>query len=139
MDEQVLKVAMSAEQKMYTALSEVMELTGELVLADDSGLEIDYLNKEPVQMFLGMRQEPIDRLESCKAMLERQCLQLPTEQRQILRGILQGQTPPPQAQALGELVQKNKRLLDRILEVDRRLNLRIGGEHSFYRQQPGKP
>ena len=24
-----------------------MELTGELVLADDSGLEIDYLNKEP--------------------------------------------------------------------------------------------
>ena len=25
----------------------IMELTGELVLADDSGLEIDYLNKEP--------------------------------------------------------------------------------------------
>ena len=133
MDEQVLKVAMSAEQKMYTALSEVMELTGELA---DAFQRQDQVS---VQMFLGMRQEPIDRLESCKAMLERQCLQLPTEQRQILRGILQGQTPPPHAQALGELVQKNKRLLDRILEVDRRLNLRIGGEHSFYRQQPGKP
>ncbi|MBU5432694.1 hypothetical protein [Intestinimonas sp. MSJ-38] len=133
MDEQALKVAMSAEQKMYTALSEVMELTGELA---DAFQRQDQVS---VQMFLGMRQEPIDRLESCKAMLERQCLQLPPEQRQILRGILQGQTPPPQAQALGELVQKNKRLLDRILEVDRRLNLRIGGEHSFYRQQPGKP
>ena len=133
MDEQVLKVAMSAEQKMYTALSEVMELTGELA---DAFQRQDQVS---VQMFLGMRQEPIDRLESCKAMLERQCLQLPPEQRQILRGILQGQAPPPQAQALGELVQKNKRLLDRILEVDRRLNLRIGGEHSFYRQQPGKP
>ena len=133
MDEQVLKVAMSAEQKMYTALSEVMELTGELA---DAFQRQDQVS---VQMFLGMRQEPIDRLESCKAMLERQCLQLHPEQRQILRGILQGQTPPPQAQALGELVQKNKRLLDRILEVDRRLNLRIGGEHSFYRQQPGKP
>ncbi len=133
MDEQVLKVAMSAEQKMYTALSEAMELTGELA---DAFQRQDQVS---VQMFLGMRQEPIDRLESCKAMLERQCLQLPPEQRQILRGILQGQTPPPQAQALGELVQKNKRLLDRILEVDRRLNLRIGGEHSFYRQQPGKP
>ncbi len=133
MDEQALKVAMSAEQKMYTALSEVMELTGALA---DAFQRQDQVS---VQMFLGMRQEPIDRLESCKAMLERQCLQLPPEQRQILRGILQGQTPPPQAQALGELVQKNKRLLDRILEVDRRLNLRIGGEHSFYRQQPGKP
>lgn len=133
MDEQALKVAMSAEQKMYTALSEVMELTGELA---DAFQRQDQVS---VQMFLGMRQEPIDRLESCKAMLERQCLQLPSEQRQILRGILQGQTPPPQAQALGELVQKNKRLLDRILEVDRRLNLRIGGENSFYRQQPGKP
>ena len=133
MDEQARKVAMSAEQKMYTALSEVMELTGELA---DAFQRQDQVS---VQMFLGMRQEPIDRLESCKAMLERQCLQLPPEQRQILRGILQGQTPPPQAQALGELVQKNKRLLDRILEVDRRLNLRIGGEHSFYHQQPGKP
>ena len=133
MDEQVLKVAMSAEQKMYTALSEVMELTGELA---DAFQRQDQVS---VQMFLGMRQEPIDRLESCKAMLERQCLQLPPEQRQILRGILQGQTRPPQAQALGESVQKNKRLLDRILEVDRQLNLRIGGEHSFYRQQPGKP
>ena len=133
MDEQALKVAMSAEQKMYTALSEVMELTGELA---DAFQRQDQVS---VQMFLGMRQEPIDRLESCKAMMERQCLQLPPEQRQILRGILQGQTPPPQAQALGELVQKNTRLLDRILEVDRRLNLRIGGEHSFYRQQPGKP
>ena len=133
MDEQALKVAMSAEQKMYTALSEVMELTGELA---DAFQRQDQVS---VQMFLGMRQEPIDRLESCKAMLERQCLQLPSEQRQILRGILQGQSPPPQAQALGELVQKNKRLLDRILEVDRRLNLRIGGEHSFYHQQPGKP
>lgn len=132
MDEQALKVAMSAEQKMYTALSEVMELTGELA---DAFQRQDQVS---VQMFLGMRQEPIDRLESCKAMMERQCLQLPPEQRQILRGILQGQTPPPQAQSLGELVQKNKRLLDRILEVDRRLNLRIGGEHSFYRQQPGK-
>ena len=133
MDEQVLKVAMSAEQKMYTALSEVMELTGELA---DAFQRQDQVS---VQMFLGMRQEPIDRLESCKAMLERQCLQLPPEQRQILRGILQGQTPPPQAQALGELVQKNKRLLDRILEVARRLNLRIGGAPSVYRPQPGKP
>ena len=133
MDEQALKVAMSAEQKMYTALSEVMELTGELA---DAFQRQDQVS---VQMFLGMRQEPIGRLGSCKAMLERQCLQLPPEQRQILRGILQGQTPPPQAQALGELVQKNKRLRDRSLEVDRRLNLRIGGEHSFYRQQPGKP
>ena len=71
MDEQVLKVAMSAEQKMYTALSEVMELTGELA---DAFQRQDQVS---VQIFLGMRQEPIDRLESCKAMLERQCLQLP--------------------------------------------------------------
>ena len=25
----------------------IMQLTGQLVLADDSGLEVDYLNKEP--------------------------------------------------------------------------------------------
>lgn len=35
-----------AENAVIKAKS-IMEMTGELVLADDSGLEIDYLNKEP--------------------------------------------------------------------------------------------
>jgi len=35
------------EENAVKKAKEIMELTHELVLADDSGLEIDYLNKEP--------------------------------------------------------------------------------------------
>ena len=35
------------EENAIIKAKAIMELTGELVLADDSGLEIDYLNKEP--------------------------------------------------------------------------------------------
>ena len=35
------------EENAIIKAKTIMELTGELVLADDSGLEIDYLNKEP--------------------------------------------------------------------------------------------
>lgn len=37
----------SFEENAVIKAKAIMELTGELVLADDSGLEIDYLNKEP--------------------------------------------------------------------------------------------
>ena len=35
------------EENAIIKAKTIMELTGELVLADDSGLEVDYLNKEP--------------------------------------------------------------------------------------------
>ena len=35
------------EENAIIKAKTVMELTGEIVLADDSGLEVDYLNKAP--------------------------------------------------------------------------------------------
>ncbi|MBQ4067653.1 MAG: RdgB/HAM1 family non-canonical purine NTP pyrophosphatase [Lachnospiraceae bacterium] len=35
------------EENAIIKAKEIMELTGEVVLADDSGLEVDYINKEP--------------------------------------------------------------------------------------------
>lgn len=35
------------EENAIIKAKKIMEMTGEMVLADDSGLEIDYLNKEP--------------------------------------------------------------------------------------------
>ena len=37
----------SFEENAQIKAKAICELTGEIVLADDSGLEIDYLNKEP--------------------------------------------------------------------------------------------
>ncbi len=46
-DIDVIEDGTSFEENAAKKAREIMEVTGEIVLADDSGLEIDYLNKEP--------------------------------------------------------------------------------------------
>lgn len=46
-DIDVIEDGMTFEENAIKKAKEIMEVTGALVLADDSGLEIDYLNKEP--------------------------------------------------------------------------------------------
>lgn len=46
-DIDVIEDGSSFEENAAKKAREIMEVTGEIVLADDSGLEIDYLNKEP--------------------------------------------------------------------------------------------
>jgi len=46
-DIDVVEDGMTFEENAAKKAREIMEHTGELVLADDSGLEIDFLNKEP--------------------------------------------------------------------------------------------
>ncbi len=47
LDIDVVEDGATFEENAIKKAKEIMEVTGELVLADDSGLEIDYLNKEP--------------------------------------------------------------------------------------------
>lgn len=46
-DIDVVEDGTTFEENAAKKAREIMEVTGEIVLADDSGLEIDYLNKEP--------------------------------------------------------------------------------------------
>lgn len=46
-DIDVVEDGSTFEENAIKKAKEIMEVTGSLVLADDSGLEIDYLNKEP--------------------------------------------------------------------------------------------
>ena len=43
----IVEAEKTFEENAIIKAKTIMELAGELVLADDSGLEIDYLNKEP--------------------------------------------------------------------------------------------
>lgn len=43
----IIENGMTFEENAAIKAKEIMELTGDIVLADDSGLEVDYLNKEP--------------------------------------------------------------------------------------------
>ena len=125
---QVISAAVSLQRSMYMSLTEVDELTTELSEA------VNRQDQVSVQIFLSMRQEPINRLQALKARVEKQCAQLPPSEGALLRDILNGQGTPsnPQEEELTRLVEKNRGLLSRIVRADRRISQRLGGTHSFY-------
>lgn len=47
MDIDIVESGKTFEENAVIKAKAVMEETGEMVLADDSGFEVDYLNKEP--------------------------------------------------------------------------------------------
>lgn len=125
---QVLSAAISLQRSMYISLTEVDELTTELSEA------VKRQDQVSVQMFLSMRQEPINHLQALKAQVEKQCAQLPPSEGALLRDILNGKGTPsdPREEELMRLVGKNRDFLARIVRADRRISQRLGGSHSFY-------
>ena len=112
--EQQLTSVLATERRIYAALSEVLELTGEL--------------------FLQLRQEPINQLREYQTNLAQQCRILPAEDRKELEGLLSGQAPAasPAAHPLQEQLQRNRALWTRVVQADRAASGRLCGKDSFY-------
>ena len=129
MNEQTITEAHGACRSMYTALTELLELTNELSEA------IQRQDQVSVQLFLSMRQEPLDRLRVCDTRLRRLCSLLPPAEGAELRQVLNGQGGGTAAtQGLERTVRQNRQLLEQITRIDERLNRRMGGKKSFYEQ-----
>jgi len=118
--EQQLTSVLATERRIYAALSEVLELTGELSASIQRGDSVS------VQLFLQLRQEPIN--------LAQQCRILPAEDQKELEGLLSGQAPAasPAAQPLQEQLQRNRALWTRVVQADRAASGRLCGKDSFY-------
>ena len=71
--EQQLTSVLATERRIYAALSEVLELTGELSASIQRGDSVS------VQLFLQLRQEPINQLREYQTNLAQQCRILPAE------------------------------------------------------------
>ena len=84
-------------------------------------------------MLLTMRQEPSDvRQEAQGRLLERQ-IALGGEDAARLRALLQGGAPAgPAEQPLAEQIATHRRLLEQVVEQDRRSSPRLGGKASSY-------
>lgn len=129
MNQQTITEAHGTCRSMYTALSELLELTTELAEA------IQRQDQVSVQLFLSMRQEPLDRLQVCDTSLRRLCSLLPPAEGAQLRQVLNGQSGGTAAtQGLEQTVRQNRRLLEQITRIDERINRRMGGKNSFYEQ-----
>ena len=124
--EQQLTSVLATERRIYAALSEVLELTGELSASIQRGDSVS------VQLFLQLRQEPINQLREYQTNLAQQCL--PAEDQKELEGLLSGQAPAasPAAQPLQEQLQRNRALWTRVVQADRAASGRLCGKDSFY-------
>ena len=74
LSKQELDAALAAERAMYRALSEVQDITRELLDA------VDRQDQVSVRLFLSMRQEQINQLRDQKELLKKQCGGLPKEE-----------------------------------------------------------
>ena len=118
--EQQLTSVLATERRIYAALSEGLELTGELSASIQRGDSVS------VQLFLQLRQEPINQLREYQI--------LPAEDRKELEGLLSGQAPAasPAAHPLQEQLQRNRALWTRVVQADRAASGRLCGKDSFY-------
>ncbi len=128
MDSHVIAAALATERKCYAALTEVMELTQDLSDA------VQRQDQVTVQMFLSMRQEPINQLKEYRSLQRKRCASLPEEESAALWKVLTGKGADGtgQLQDLEKVVGQNQSLLERIQQADRQVSVSLGGKKSFY-------
>jgi len=115
------------ERKKYQYLNEVLDLTNQL------GSVLDRNDQVSVQMLLAMRQEPVLHLEEIHNTAKARRAALSEEDQARLSELLNGAAPSSDGEkAFAEQAGKASRLLNRVLELDKRLSIRFAGKDSFY-------
>lgn len=118
------------ERKKYNLLSEVMDLSQQM------GEALDRSDDVSVRMLVAMRQEPILRLEEVKLAMETGVEGLTPEGRARVAALREGEPPLDENEAAFQnQAGTARRMLERVLELDQRLNRRLAGEDSFYAQE----
>ena len=118
------------ERKKYNCLSEVSDLTRQI------GEAMDRNDNVSVRMLVAMRQEPLLQLEELKQAVEAKEGSLPPEDRERVSALRKGASPQGEEEAaFHSQAGAARRLLERIVALDERLNRRLAGGNSFYAQR----
>lgn len=118
------------ERKKYNQLSEVMDLSRQL------GEAMDRNDQVSLRMLLSMRQDPILQLEELKRAIDTKRESLSPEDRERLSAVQAGAPPRDEGEtAYANQAGSVRRLLERVVELDQRLNRRLAGDSSFYTKQ----
>ena len=113
------------ERKKYNCLSEVWDLSQQIGQAMDRNDDVS------IRMLIAMRQEPL--LQQLKAAIDGKQKSLPPEDQRRVSALRQGAVPQGEEEtAYYNQAGSARRLLERIIELDERLNRRLAGENSFY-------
>ena len=118
------------ERKKYNYLNETLDLTQQI------GSALDHNDQISLKMLLAMRQEPIMYLEELKQTIQARRQDLPPEDQERVQALLSGASPRTQEE--NTFVQQAAtviRLLQRFIELDRAVNLRLTGSSSIYNKK----
>lgn len=115
------------ERRKYNLLSEVMDLSRQL------GEVMDRNDDVSVRLTIAMRQEPLLKLQELKRAVDLKKEDLSPEDRERISALGRGAAPRGEEETLYQKQAGSaRRLLERIVELDERLNRRMGGKDSFY-------
>ena len=115
------------ERKKYNCLSEVMDLSRQM------GEAMDRNDQVSTRMLVAMRQDPIRQLTEVEHSGKLRLTVLAPEDRETVAALRKGAGPQDDGQRIfQEHAGKTRRLLEQIVELDRRVSLRMAGENSFY-------
>ncbi len=116
------------KKKQAVKLHEIEDYTIQLAQA------LDCKDNVSIKMVLSMRQEPILRIEEIDEEIKTWLGSLPEKTAIKYNELLEGSEPEsPEESALSEQVKMNRKLLERIVELDKRLSIRMGGKRSYYK------
>lgn len=130
MNETILLDAQIQCKRMYTLLSETMDLSRQLVEAADRG------DQTTVELLVGMREDPIRKLQLTRQALEQQRDSLPHEEGRYLAELLNGAAAQNEAEKpLAAQVAQNQKLYQELISLDQRLSYKLIQEKSIYEQR----
>lgn len=118
------------ERKKYNFLSETLDLSQQM------GEAMDRNDHVSLRMLVAMRQDPILGLEEVKRAIDMKLVSLLPEERERVSALGGGTGEPREEEERGYFNQAGsaRRLLERVVELDRRVSFRMAGENSFYKK-----
>lgn len=118
------------EKKMYSKLCEVMNLTEQLAGA------VDRQDQVSVQMLVAMRQEPVEQLRQAEERMREKRAGLSSKDLDQLEQVQAGGGENGgYGQMMADQQATNRRLLTRVIELDRRVSLKLCGNDSCYAEK----
>lgn len=117
------------ERKKYNLLVEIQDATRQLAETLDRNDEV------AVRMVVTMRQDPIRHLAEVDDGEKVRRAALPKEDDRRVKALLEGEKPQDDGEsAFMDQVGKTRRLLEQVMDLDRRISIRMAGNHSFYKK-----
>ena len=118
------------ERKKYNYLGEVLDLTQQLAES------LERSDQVSARMILAMRQDPILHLGEIDQACQARRRDLTQEDRERAEALLKGAQPRSnEERTFLEQAGRTRRLLERVVELDRRVSLQMAGDNSFYKRK----